>query len=356
MDLTPNDTPTPAPKKTRGCLLGFIGGCAISALLPVIFVITLAIGLIRAVGDTTCELATEMARPRTTTRTPDGILLQGPAEANENTRNVLKLELKGVITGDAPSQWYLPAGCDLALLEQIEAATDNANINALVIDVNSPGGGVTASDALYHALEQFKAKAEGRKVIVIAGDIIASGAYYFAQQADWIRLRPTTLVGSIGVIVPGVNLAGLAQRLGIQDNSIASGAAKDLGNPLKPINPEHNAILQNVVNALQNRFIGLVAKGRHLPEADVRNLADGRIFTPEDAVNLRLADDIGYADTLDAKAAELLGCEVGNLRILTPAPTNRAMRVLFGELPFSLGRGLLTPLTEQPTPTPQYRW
>ena len=258
-----------------------------------------------------------------------------------------------MITGKAPNRWVSEPDCDVAFRAAIERAIDDDDIDALLLIVNTPGGGVTASDAIYHALERFKAAKPGRKVIVQAGDLIASGGYYLAMQADWIRILPTTTIGSIGVIYPGVNFSGLAQKLGIADNSVTSGASKDLGNPLKPVNPEHNAIIRTLLTATYDRFVGLVAKGRGIPEADVRRLADGRVFTPQDAVNLRLADEIGYEDTLDAKIAEILGCAEGDLAIYEPRRTGNTFRAIYG-LPSAIGRGIGEGLLGADPATPAY--
>lgn len=338
----------PAPPKRRlGCLAGVLGGCLLSALLVGAVIVSIPLGL-AAIAAHAGDALEEIDLPQGARHA----LLRG--EAGENARGVLRLSLRGVITGLPPNRWYSPEDCDAAVLEAIEAVIADDDFDAILLDVSSPGGGVTPSDALYHALERFKAAKEGRRVIVLGGDLVASGAYYLAMQADWIRLRPTTLVGSIGVIVPGLNAAGLAQKLGIADNSVASGASKDLGNPLKPVNPEHNAILKTVVDALYERFVALVAKGRALPEADVRRLADGRVFSARDAVNLRLADDIGYEDTLDAKIAELLGCSEGDLAVYGPRRAGGTFRAVLGELPGALGQGVGQALLGAPPAAPQY--
>lgn len=345
--------PPPAPPPTRrwgGCLLGLFSGCLLSALAPVALFAGLVALALRSGGDLSARMGDALRGEGAGYEQ-----LRGEGEG-EGARQVLRLSLNGVITGAAPSRWYLPPDCDAAVLEEIEAAIDDPSFDALLLEVDSPGGGVTASDAIYHALERFKAAKEGRKVIVLGGDVVASGAYYLAMQADWIRLRPTSLVGSIGVIVPGFNAAALAQRLGIADNSIASGASKDLGNPLKPINPEHNAILQTVVDDMYARFVAIVAKGRRMTEADVRKLADGRIFSATDALNLRLIDDIGYEDTLDAEIARLLGCDEAALAIYQPLRKGNAFRAFLSDFPSALGRGLAAPLAEPPTRAPEYRW
>ena len=358
--MDPNDfTQPPAapaadrkPRRTPGCLFGFLGGCATSLFLAAVLPTVLMMSFISQCG-TSMESLTSVTSLADTQKSPYRTLTEAKAK---EAKTVLKLKLDGVIIGEATGGLNLLSGntSDAALLKAINKATDDTTIDALIIEINSPGGGVTPSDLIYHALERFKAAKKDRKVIVYGGSVVASGAYYLAMQADWIRLQPTTIVGSIGVIIPGINYAGLAEKLGILDNSITSGASKDLGNPLKPINPEHNAILHTIIEATYNRFVAIVAKGRRMTEEKVRTLADGRVYSAQDAHNLGLIDDIGYSDTLNAKAAELLGCTPEALRILEP--TIHPLSGFFAELPAALGRALTAPLTQPRAQGPEYRW
>ncbi len=346
MDEHLHQTPPPAPpqRNSKGCLFGFFGGCFIALCavisVPIIFIFAMIGALFSESAKTTYNFTQD-----TYTQ------LSG-----EGANQVLRLELNGVI--GTPSNEWLPAlDSDLAVKQAVEEAIEDDAIRAILLVIDSPGGGITASDELYHALERFKVSDEKRKVVVLARDLLASGGYYVALQADWIRLQPTTLIGSIGVIVPGFNAAQLAQRLGIADNSITSGGNKDLSNPLKPIDPAHNALLQEVVNTLHTRFVSLVAKHRKLGMDEVRKVADGRIFTAEDAVNRRLADDVGYEETLDLKLAELLGCEATELTILVPASTTMSTwQRFFIHLPERFGASFLAPMTERPSAVPQYRY
>ncbi len=317
---------------------GVFGGCIFSFLLFVGTCLFMLICLARLFG----------SEPEPTAQ--DYATIRGDGE-----RRVLRLELSGVITGLETSRWYVDASSDVAVRRAIEEATTE-DFDALLLVVDSPGGGVTASDALYHALENFKQADPTRKVVVMGGDIVASGAYYLAMQADWIRLQPTSIVGSIGVIVPGVNAAGLAEKLGLQDNSIASGASKDLGNPLKPINPEHNLILKEVVDGMYERFVTLVAEGRNLPVETVRSLADGRVYLAEKAVALGLVDDIGYEDTLDEKLAELLECRTEDLTVVQLTTEEDFFGALLSDLPAAVGRSITEPFARQQQRTPEYRW
>lgn len=332
----------PQPRRRPGCLIGLLGGCLFSAL----FVVFTFAGLIFGSAYLFHKLASS---PVVEHLRAEYEFTQGD---DESPKQVLRLELNGVITGAAPSRWYLPPDCDAAVLAEIERAILDETIDGLLLVVDSPGGSVTASDELYYALERFKAAKEGRKVVVLGRDMLASGAYYFAMAADWIRLQPTGLVGSIGVIVPGVNLYGLATKVGLADNSIASGANKDLGNPLKPVNPAHNAKLQSLVNGLHARFIALVAQGRKMATETVRPLADGSIYLAQDAVNLRLIDDAGYEQTLPAIFAKLFECAEEEVAIFRPAEQKPGLRAFLSEFPGALGRGIAAPLLDAPAARP----
>lgn len=329
-----------------GCFWGFGLGCFTSLLVLVMVPFMMLAMMGRVVTDAVTNQVTTSAMED----------LDLAEMVDEGKIPIQRLELNGVITGEWTSAWYTDPTSDVAVLEAIQAATKNESIMGLLIAVNSPGGSVTASDNLYHALECFKQARPGRKVIITGGDLVASGAYYLAMQADWIRVQPTSVVGSIGVIMPGINLSGLATRIGLQDNSIASGASKDIGNPLKPINPAHNAVLKTVVDGMYARFVELVAKGRKMQIEEVKKIADGRVFTAADALNLRLVDDIGYADTIEPRIAELFNCEVDDLYFYESTAEENALKVFFSTLPKAFGAGIAEALMEQPSAVPQYRW
>jgi protease-4 len=191
--------------------------------------------------------------------------------------------------------------------ERLDAAAQDKHVKAVVLRINSPGGAVTASDIMYQDLLRFRAET-GKPVVACMMDIAASGGYYVAMACDRIYAHPTTVTGSIGVIMSLYNASGLCAMLGVKSDPIKSGPNKDIGNPARPMTEEERAILQKMISSFYDQFVQVVAKGRpELSEERVRALADGRVYTGLEAQKLGLVDEIGYLD--DAiQAAINLAC------------------------------------------------
>ncbi len=225
------------------------------------------------------------------------------------SNKVVTIPVKGMIMlGDQGS--LLSSGSSASIsLRAIRRATLDKDVMALILDIDSGGGGITASDIIYNALLEFKKGNPNRRIIAIFNDIAASGAYYIALSADHIIAHPTTITGSIGVLVKSINLQGLALKHGIKNTTITSGANKDLMNPLAPFTEQQQALIQAIVDSLHDRFVMLVAKHRELSEETVRSVADGRILTSSDALKLGLVDEIGYWKDAMTRTAELLGVD-----------------------------------------------
>jgi protease-4 len=143
-------------------------------------------------------------------------------------------------------------------------------------------------------------------VVAIFGDLAASGGYYIACAADRIIAQPTTITGSIGVLISSMNFRGLGDKLGVRDVTIKSGDNKDLFNPLQEMSPEQMALIQDIVDSIHQRFVGLVAQARKRPVDEIRPLADGRIFTAPAALEAGLVDELGYWREAVAEMAVLL--------------------------------------------------
>ena len=206
-----------------------------------------------------------------------------------------------------------PAGSSVTALLSIRRATHDKDVKAIILNINSGGGGITASDIIYRSLLAFKAAQPGRKVISVYGDVSASGAYYISLASDYIISHPTAITGSIGVIMQGMNIKGLSEKIGIKDVTIKSGKNKDLLNPFHDVPAEQIAMLQVIIDEMHTQFVTIVADERNIPIENVRDLADGRIFTASQAVELGLVDNVGYWEDAVAKAAELL--QVSDVKI-----------------------------------------
>jgi protease-4 len=179
-------------------------------------------------------------------------------------------------------------------------------VKALIVRINSPGGTITASDILYHELLAFKTR---KKVPVIAAimDVGASGGYYAALAADTIVVNPTTITGSIGVVMVTVNAQGLLEKIGVTPLAIKSGPMKDAGSPFRSLTDAERAVFQGIIDDMYGRFVGLIARSRKMPEDRVRAFADGRVYTADEALELGLVDRIAYLEDVVALAKERAG-------------------------------------------------
>ena len=225
---------------------------------------------------------------------------------------ILIIDISGIISEEGKSSLVgLSGEPDIVtrIKEELKLAAKDKHIKAIILRINSPGGTVTAADIMYHEIEQFKEKT-GIKVIACIMDLGASGGYYVAVSADKIIAHPTTVTGSIGVIMLNLSFEGLLQKIGVKDTSIKTGEYKDMGSPLKTMTEEERKIFQSVMNNLYERFMAVIAKNRkELTPEKIRSLADGRIYTAQQALELKLIDQIGYLDETIAQAKKDAGIE-----------------------------------------------
>ncbi len=217
---------------------------------------------------------------------------------------VLSDESVGLVVGSPPPRVPIVS----RVREELQKAEEDDNIKALIVRINSPGGTITASDLIYREIESFKTR---RKIPVVAVtmDVAASGGYYAALAADTIFALPTTVTGSIGVIMLTVNTQGLMEKIGVAPLAIKSGEMKDAGSPFRPLTAQERAVFQSVIDQMYGRFVALIASSRKLPEDRVRAFADGRIYTAEQAKALGLVDEIGYMEHVVASARKAAGLE-----------------------------------------------
>ncbi len=191
--------------------------------------------------------------------------------------------------------------------EELRQAGDDDRVQAVVLRINSPGGTVTASDTLYHVIRDFAAK---KPVPVVAQlmDLGTSGAYYAALATDEIVAQPTTVTGSIGVVMVSVNLEGLLNKIGVKNQTLKAGTFKDIGSPLRPMTQEERQILQSVLDDMRGRFVELVRERRPQANAEMfANVTDGRIITAGQALQAGLIDRIGYLDDAITVAKQRAG-------------------------------------------------
>ncbi|MEM8531139.1 MAG: signal peptide peptidase SppA [Chloroflexota bacterium] len=193
------------------------------------------------------------------------------------------------------------------LLSQIRQATDDSRVKAVVLRVNSPGGGVVASDEIHSEL--LKLRDVEKPLIVSMGSVAASGGYYIAAPADRIYANPDTFTGSLGVIISTINYEEAFEEFGLRQLVYKSGEFKDIGSPSREPSAQDEAILQSIVDQAYQGFVDVIAEGRDLPRERVLEIADGRIYTGQQALDLDLIDELGNLDEALIGAQELAGLE-----------------------------------------------
>ncbi len=200
------------------------------------------------------------------------------------------------------------------ITKQLIEFRDNDRIKAVVFRIDSPGGVVGPSQEIYEEVRKFAAK---KKLVVSMGSVAASGGYYIAAPATMIYANPGTLTGSIGVLMKLSNVQGLLDKIGLYSFVLKSGKFKDSGSPVRPMTNEERQLFQGVIDSMHGQFVRAVAEGRKLPVETVRTLADGRVFSGEQALQVKLVDKIGnFQDAVDA-AAKMAGIE-GKPKLIYP--------------------------------------
>jgi protease-4 len=199
---------------------------------------------------------------------------------------------------------------------ELKRFAENPSVKAIVLRIDSPGGGVVPSQEIHDAVQRVRTK-NNKAVIASMGSVAASGGYYIAAATDRIMANPGTLTGSIGVIMEMANVEGLLQKIGVEGVVVKSGKYKDVGSPLRKMSDEERALLQSVMDDVHKQFIEAVAEGRALEVANVQALADGRIFTGRQAKDVKLVDELGDLEDAIQLAADVVGIE-GEPKIVEP--------------------------------------
>jgi protease-4 len=194
----------------------------------------------------------------------------------------------------------------MEITEQIEEFSRNDSIVAVVLRIDSPGGGVAASQEIYNAVVDLKKK---KKVIASMGSVAASGGLLIACGADKIVANPGTITGSISAIMQFANIEELLKKVGLKSSVVKSGKYKDIGSPLREMIPEERKIIQDLVDDIYNQFVDVIVRDRKLPREQVMQIADGRIFSGRQAREYGLVDSLGDMGSAARLACQLAGKE-----------------------------------------------
>ncbi len=272
----------------------------ITLLLIVVSVAIGAGGCGEGTGWVIKPIPTDKSLQETTVKADKGLFL---------AEKVLIVDIDGTIVNSRRGLFGSGENPVSLFIEKIDKAQADSNVKAIVLRINSPGGGVTASDIMYNRLIQLKAK-RNIPIVAIIQDVGASGGYYVACGADRIISHPTSITGSIGVMIQTISLAGTMEKIGIDAQALTSGPHKNMASPFEPLDPQDLKILQGIVDEYYERFLSVVASGRPGLSADkIRGLADGRVYTGTGAVELGLVDSLGYMDDAITAAKEMAGIE-----------------------------------------------
>jgi protease IV len=240
-----------------------------------------------------------------------------PSLSFSGSGQVAALEIEGVISDSRE------------FIDQLKEYGNRSGVRSVVIRINSPGGGVAASQEIYEGIKKFRSES-GKKVVVSMASVAASGGYYIACAADKIYANPGTITGSIGVIAEWYNYGDLLQWAKTQNVVIKSGPFKDAGSSTRPLTDEEKAYFQSLINNMYGQFVSAVAKSRNMKEDAVRKLADGRVYTGQEAKESGLIDQLGTYQDAITEAARIAGI-TGEPKLLHPAKKNSSLlEILLG--------------------------
>lgn len=218
------------------------------------------------------------------------------------------------------------------IVDEIKRYAKDRSIKAIVLRVDSPGGGVAPAQEIY---EEVKKAVEKKSVVVSIGSVAASGGYYISAPADMIIANPGSLTGSIGAIMEIPNIEGLMGKIGVKTEAIKSGKNKDMASVFRKMGSEQKLILQQVLNDVHNQFMEAVSEGRGMPMTNVTKLADGRIFTGRQALEAGLVDELGTFEDAIYAAADLAGIK-GEPQVVGRKKKTSIFDLLKGRFPKSI--------------------
>ena len=238
------------------------------------------------------------------------------------SNRIALIDVDGFLSTSSSDGLFALGGTTVAdLKEKLKFAEQDGGVRAVVLRINSPGGEATASDMMYKELEEFRART-GKPVVACMMSLAASGGYYVAAGADVIIAAPTTVTGSVGVIMQFINVEGLFDKIGLRSEVIKSGEKKDIGSPYRVLTPEEREMLQGINRSLFDQFVAAVRKGRpQMTEEDVKAVSDGRILTAQQAQALHMVDGIGYMSDALATARKMAGIQTADVILYTAYPS-----------------------------------
>jgi protease-4 len=245
-------------------------------------------------------------------------LISGKDSAFEFGDRVGVVELKGIITDARPT------------VKQLKEFRKDESVKAIVLRIDSPGGAVAPSQEIY---DEVARTVPLKKVVVSMGSVAASGGYYIAAAADHIMANPGTITGSIGVVMEFPNIEELVKKIGFNTEVIKSGSYKDIGSPLRKMSSSERELLQGVIDSVYHQFVNAVAHSRQIPVEKVTAIADGRIFSGEQAKEIGLVDSLGGLEDAVAMAGKAGGIK-GDPVVIYPKKKR------FSLLEFLLGRSV----------------
>ena len=219
-------------------------------------------------------------------------------------------------------------------IDEIKGYIKNRGIKAIVLRIDSPGGGVVPSQEIY---EEVRKAAAHKKIVVSMGSVAASGGYYIAAAASRIVANPGTITGSIGVIMELPNIKGLMDKIGVKTEVIKSGRHKDLASVFRGIGTEERAILQGVMDEVHEQFIKAISQSRKIPMEDVRKIADGRIFSGSQGIKVGLVDELGDLEYAVKLAAKMAGIK-GEPEVVSKKPRSPFLDLLSGSVPEGISK------------------
>lgn len=213
------------------------------------------------------------------------------------------------------------------IIKQLHYSKDQDDIKAIVLRIDTPGGVVGPTQEIYEEIKKLK---KNKPIVVSMGSVAASGGYYIATPANSIFANPGTITGSIGVLMKLANVQSLLNKIGVDSLVLKSGEYKDTGSPVRAITTGDKKILQGIIDSMYEQFVRAVAEGRKLPVQKVKEIADGRIFTGEQALKLDLVDKLGNLHDAIDEATKIAKIK-GKPNIIYPPRTKKSFMNIFME-------------------------